>query len=295
MLIRPKSCEDAKYNYITLVIQIYKYKTRARRQRAPSSYFISSTKAIASISLWGYNNYEDRKEGVIMDKLITIYHGSENIIAKPEYGKGRLNNDFGQGFYCTASEALAKEWAVSSMRNGFANCYMLDTEFLNVLNLNTPQYTILNWIAILIEHRLFTVKTPVARRAKQYLIDNFTVNVNAYDLIIGYRADDSYFDYAESFINNGISVQQLARAMRLGKLGEQIVVKSSFAFSKLQFQGYSVAERERYYQLRKDRDDEANRLYWELLEEENDGLYIQDIIRGGIKNDDARIPRNVSE
>lgn len=43
-----------------------------------------------------------------MDKLITIYHGSENIIAKPEYGKGRLNNDFGQGFYCTASEALAK-------------------------------------------------------------------------------------------------------------------------------------------------------------------------------------------
>ena len=38
-----------------------------------------------------------------------------------------------------------------------------------------------------------------------------------------------------------------------------------------------------------------NRLYWELLEEENDGLYIQDIIRGGIKNDDARIPRNVSE
>ena len=118
--------------------------------------------------------------------------------------------------------------------------------------------------------------------------------MNAYDLIIGYRADDSYFDYAESFINNGISVQQLARAMRLGKLGEQIVVKSSFGFSKLQFQGYSVAERERYYQLRKDRDDEANRLYWELLEEENDGLYIQDIIRGGIKNDDARIPRNVS-
>lgn len=58
------------------------------------------------------------------------------------------------------------------------------------------------------------------------MIDNFSVNVNAYDLIIGYRADDSYFDYAESFLNNGISVQQLAKAMRLGKLGEQIVVKS---------------------------------------------------------------------
>ena len=42
-------------------------------------------------------------------------------------------------------------------------------------------------------------------------------------------------------------------------------------------------------------DDEANRLYLELLEEESDGLYIQDIIRGGITNDDSRIPRNISE
>ena len=35
--------------------------------------------------------------------------------------------------------------------------------------------------------------------------------------------------------------------------------------------------------------------YLELLEEESDGLYIQDIIRGGITNDDSRIPRNISE
>ena len=71
-----------------------------------------------------------------MGKLITIYHGSENIIDKPEFGKGRVNNDFGLGFYCTESEALAKEWAVSSLRNGFANRYILDTEYLKVLNLN---------------------------------------------------------------------------------------------------------------------------------------------------------------
>ena len=84
------------------------------------------------------------------------------------------------------------------------------------------------------EHRLFSIKTPATQRAKRYLIDNFSVNVNAYDLIIGYRADDSYFDYAESFLNNGISVQQLAKAML-------------------------------------------------------------DILRGGIQNDDPRIPRNVSK
>lgn len=228
-----------------------------------------------------------------MDRIITIYHGSEQIVEMPTFGLGRQNNDFGLGFYCTESEELAKEWAVSSIRSGFSNRYTLDTEFLNILNLNSPDYTILNWIAVLVEHRLFTIKTPVARRAKRYLIDNFGVNVNAFDLITGYRADDSYFDYAESFLNNGISVQQLARAMRLGKLGEQIVIKSKFAFSKIQYEGFDVAEKEKYYVLRKARDDEANQTYLEMLEEESDGLYIQDIMRGGIKNDDPRIPRNL--
>ena len=230
-----------------------------------------------------------------MEKWITLYHGSEQLVEEPTFGKGRVNNDFGLGFYCTESEALAKEWAVSSLRNGFANRYTLDTEYLNILNLNSPDYTILNWIAVLVEHRLFSIKTPVARRAKRYLIDHFGVNVNAYDLITGYRADDSYFDYAESFLNNGVSVEQLARAMRLGKLGEQIVVKSQFAFSRLRYEGFDVAEKEKYYVLRKARDEEANRAYLEMLEEESDGLYIQDIMRGGIQNDDPRIPRNLSE
>ena len=230
-----------------------------------------------------------------MEKWITLYHGSEQLVEEPTFGKGRVNNDFGLGFYCTESEALAKEWAVSSLRNGFANRYTLDTEYLNILNLNSPDYTSLNWIAVLVEHRLFSIKTPVARRAKRYLIDHFGVNVNAYDLITGYRADDSYFDYAESFLNNGVSVEQLARAMRLGKLGEQIVVKSQFAFSRLRYEGFDVAEKEKYYVLRKARDEEANRAYLEMLEEESDGLYIQDIMRGGIRNDDPRIPRNLSE
>ena len=230
-----------------------------------------------------------------MDKIITIYHGSENNIETPSFGEGRKNNDFGLGFYCTESEELAKEWAVSSLTDGFANCYTLDTEYLKILNLNSPEYSILNWITVLIKHRLFSIKTPVARRAKNYLLENFDVNVNAFDVITGYRADDSYFDYAESFLNNGITVEQLAHAMHLGKLGEQIVIKSKYAFSQLKYQGFNIAEKENYYALRKARNEDASQLYLKMLDEESDGLYIQDIMRGGIKNDDPRIPRNVSE
>lgn len=230
-----------------------------------------------------------------MDRVITVYHGSQQIVEVPTFGLGCKHNDFGLGFYCTRSAELAKQWAVSSLHDGFANRYTLDTEFLKILNLNSPSYTILNWMAVLVEHRLFSIKTPVARRARQYLIEHFSINVNSYDLIIGYRADDSYFDFAESFLNNAITVEQLARAMRLGKLGEQIVLKSKFAFSKIKFDGFEPAAQDLFWIQRKSRDEEAGQAYLDLLEEETDGLYIQDLIRGDISNDDPRIPRNLSE
>lgn len=229
-----------------------------------------------------------------MNSTVTIYHGSEKIIEKPVFGEEKRHNDFGPGFYCTENEDLAKEWAVTKNRNGYVNKYSLNTECLNILYLNSEQYTILNWIATLVNNRVFTLNNPVANRARRYIIDNFSVNVNAYDLIIGYRADDSYFDYAQAFLNNTITIEQLSLAMKLGKLGEQIVLKSRLSFEQLSFVNYREAESELYYPLRKKRDYDANNYYLKILEKEVDGLYVQDIIRGGILNNDPRIPRNIS-
>ena len=77
-----------------------------------------------------------------------IFHGSQSVIKVPQYGLGKVGNDFGLGFYCTESEDLAKEWSVQPNRDGFANAYELDIEGLNILRLNTPEFTILNWMAI---------------------------------------------------------------------------------------------------------------------------------------------------
>jgi hypothetical protein len=145
---------------------------------------------------------------------ITIYHGSARVVDGPRFGWGRRYNDFGLGFYCTEDKDVAKEWAVSSLRGGFANRYTLDTENLSVLNLNDPEYTVLNWMAILVGHRLFSMKTPVAVRARRYLLERFGVNVGAYDLIYGCRADDAYFAFAQAFLNNTITVGQLSQGIR---------------------------------------------------------------------------------
>ena len=80
--------------------------------------------------------------------------------------------------------------------------------------------------------------------------------------------------------------------MKLGKLGEQIVIKSEYAFSKLKFLGYEVASNEKYYVKRKARNEEAIKNYYKLLQQNSKGLYINDIIEGNVKNSDSRIQRN---
>lgn len=129
-----------------------------------------------------------------------IYHGSENIIKQPIFGYGKKYNDYGLGFYTTKEANMAKEWAVSIDRDGYCNKYVLDEKDLSILDLNSSEYSILNWLSILLENRIFDIFTLLALEAKEYLLENFLPQYKDKDLIIGYRADDSYFSFASDFI-----------------------------------------------------------------------------------------------
>lgn len=222
--------------------------------------------------------------------LITVYHGSQKIIEAPIFGQGKVWNDYGQGFYCTQNIELAKEWACPDENDGFANCYNIQTDELEVLNLQSENYTTLNWIALLIQNRKFDLETPIMRQADIYLKENFLLDVTPYDAIVGYRADDSYFSFAKAFLSNTISYRQLQLAMKLGNLGEQFVLKSQKAFSLLKFAGFELAEGSRYSMLRRRRNIEARGNFKKLLEEDDiSGLFIRDIILQKVKNDDERL------
>nr|MCR4933514.1 DUF3990 domain-containing protein [Lachnospiraceae bacterium] len=88
-----------------------------------------------------------------------LYHGSNIIVNKPLFGYGKPYNDYGQGFYCTEDEELAKEWACNSPTGGFVSVYSLDTKGLNILRLN--EKNILEWLAILIKNRQIRYSSPV--------------------------------------------------------------------------------------------------------------------------------------
>ena len=139
-------------------------------------------------------------------------------------------------------------------------------------------------------HRQGRLSTTLAVRGREYLIQNFLPKFEDYDAIVGYRADDSYFSFARSFMSNEISLRQLGYAMRLGKLGEQFVLKSKKAFDAIKFLDYTVADNSVYYFKRKARDDEARAAYNKEIENEDlDGIFMRDIIREEMKSDDPRL------
>jgi len=223
--------------------------------------------------------------------MIEFYHGSPNIIAKPVFGAGNERNDYGQGFYCTREMELAKEWACPTQKDGFANKYSFEMEGLDVLDLSDKGYNILNWLAILLENRIFDITTPIAKDAKDFIVSRFIPEYRMRDVIIGYRADDSYFSFAKAFINNAITLSALAKAMKLGKLGIQICIKSKTAFSRLDFIEAVAVDGDEYYIRRSTRDRKAREDYLKLLDEGNDrdAVYIMDIIRQDWKKDDERL------
>ena len=203
-----------------------------------------------------------------------IYHGSSEIIEKPEFGYGKPYNDYGLGFYCTEQIDMAREWGVS--------------KGLKILNLNDEKYCILHWLSILLENREFEVSSALAAEAKEYILKKFKIEYEEYDAIVGYRADDSYFSFAQDFINGAISYRQLNRAMHLGKLGQQFVLKSKKAFQQIEFTGYESAASKEWYRKKMLRDRSARREYFDVErnKRQKGDLYIIQIMDEEMKSDD---------
>lgn len=220
-----------------------------------------------------------------------LYHGSKDIIEKPIYGQGKKYNDYGLGFYCTDNIELAKEWGISFEKSGYANRYQIDCTGLTILDLNDDKYCILHWLAILLSNREFDTPAGLALEAKEFLKKNFMLDYKKYDIIKGYRADDSYFSFAQDFINGTISYRQLNNAMHLGKLGIQYVLKSKEAFNRIVFDGYEEADYKEWYAKKMKRDKSTRREYFDVERNrrQRGDLYITQILDEEMRPDDKRL------
>lgn len=164
-----------------------------------------------------------------------LYHGNGFKVLEPGYGVGDIHKDFGSGFYTTPKRELGMEWAMSSYskgNKGYLHTFVLNLRGLKVLNL--VELSSLHWVAELFYNRYWNEED---REAYKDIIDAFIrkykLDTKGYDVIIGYRADDSYFTYAEDFVRGAIYRETLEKALRNGQLGIQVFIKSKKAFSNL--------------------------------------------------------------
>ena len=219
---------------------------------------------------------------------MTLYHGSEYIIDKPLLDGGKPYNDYGRGFYCTEHPDMAREWSVTSNHDGYLNIYDFDISGLKVLDLN--KYPVMTWLAVLLDNRSFEANAPLAKEAKAYILKEFLIDYSSYNVITGYRADDSYFSFAQDFISGVISYEQLGEAMRLGGLGNQYVLKSQEAFERIKYTGCEKVSKQIWLPKREARDHNARSAYASTDKRFIKGsLYIIKIIEEEIKRDDNRL------
>ena len=230
--------------------------------------------------------------------LMQLFHGTDHIIEIPNIHVGNPHNDYGRGFYCTRVDEMAREWACKKNTDGFVNCYAFDTDGLKMLNLLDGNHTVLNWMALLLQFRTFKLDSEVAVDARDYIIGHYSIDLSEYDAVIGYRADDSYFQYAESFVSNTLPLRNLNKALKLGKLGEQTVVVSQKGFNHLRFLSAYPVDRSLYYPKFLDRDTKARDTYRKEIKKGKsyrDDIFVLDILREEMSNDDPRIQRILFE
>jgi len=138
-------------------------------------------------------------------------------------------------FYTTEYEECARSWAALNGRadQAVVNIYDLNIGELKILDLN--ECGVLAWIAEVVANR--GTNQDSANIIGNRLVELYRLDTKDYDIIKGYRADDSYTQVIEAFLLNQINIAEVERLFYKGSLGNQIFLKSPKAFENIQWAG----------------------------------------------------------
>ena len=222
-----------------------------------------------------------------MEDLL-LYHGSNFIITGLNPSYDNRGNDYGRGFYLTDSEPVAKEFACSDGKNGYVTSFSLNKKGLKILDLTKKPYNPLNHLALLLYFRPFPMHSQRDYLVKSFILQRFMPDIKGYDIILGFRTDDSNFSLMKHFFYGDISYEALKKALKKDKNNRQYVLKSQKAFSAVKTLRYFESDRTENYPKKFARD-AALKASIEKLCKENEGNTINDIIIGNWRCDDERL------
>lgn len=204
---------------------------------------------------------------MIKSDTLILYHGNRDKSMVPTFGTGRKNKDYGQGFYVTLDKELGKEWAWGSYNTG-AKAY-IHTYEIDIAGLRVCDFTELNNITCIAELEANRTQNTDDRDALEdrieLFIEKFKLDTSAFDIIVGYRADDSYFTYLTDFVWASIYRDQVNCIWNIGN-DIELCIKSERAFERLRQIDIEEVPRE-YKGCYKKRRDEVRKIYRKALED----------------------------
>lgn len=154
-----------------------------------------------------------------MENNIKLFHGSGIIVENPQVLISGFYKDFGYGFYCTNIEKQAKRWALTKKPNHIVNIYSY---------IHNSELKIFNFEEMTDEWLDFVVS---CRRGISH----------GYDIVEGPMADDTIWDYIESYIDGEISKEAFWVLVKFKYPTHQIVFCNDKALESLKYEGsYSL-------------------------------------------------------
>lgn len=160
-----------------------------------------------------------------------LYHGSCAAVVNPTFGGGEENCDFGPGFYLTPELQKAYEWSCIHSDVAYVHVFILDMSNLVRYVFGRKDY--IKYVATMSHYRGISKDSAVLEEDIDDLFNKYGVDLSAFDIVGGLRADDSYQRFMTAFLSNMITDAALYAIIERGKLGRQLCVKSTKAYTNL--------------------------------------------------------------
>ena len=152
-----------------------------------------------------------------------LYHGSIDLVDKPEIRKGEVCLDFGVGFYTTTSYEQAERWARIKMRRhnaavGYVSVYEFDLEFAQQeLSIDKFESAAAKWLEFVVNNR------------KGVSVGDIK------DMHIGPVADDNVYQSIRLFETGAYDSEYTVKKLKAEVLQDQWTLHTGKALSYLKF------------------------------------------------------------
>ncbi|MBR2366255.1 MAG: DUF3990 domain-containing protein [Oscillospiraceae bacterium] len=152
-----------------------------------------------------------------------LYHGSTDLVERPEIRQGEVYLDFGVGFYTTVSYEQAERWAKIKMRrnnsdSGFVSVYEFDFDAAKkALDIEAFELADERWLSFVVNNRR-GVPLPEPK-----------------DLHIGPVADDNIYQTIRLFETGAYDAEYTVKKLKTEALHDQWTFHTPKALSFLTF------------------------------------------------------------